>query len=90
MLFEINNLSPHTYIIRRESLTTFSCGRLVAEVRSHDEALFTCVACTQDPSGEPLLFAGTNKGSILQLAFDSIEDDGINGDREESRRVVFS
>lgn len=49
-----------------------ACCRLITEVRSHDESLFSCIACTQDEKGEPLLFAGTNQGSILQLALDDI------------------
>ncbi|CAM9120840.1 unnamed protein product, partial [Scytosiphon promiscuus] len=46
-----------------------TCGRLINEVGSHDEALFSCVACTQDAAGKPFLIAGTNKGCIVQLAF---------------------
>lgn len=47
--------------------------RLVTEVRPHDESLFSCIACTQDARGEPLLFAGTNLGSVLELAVDADE-----------------
>eukprot|EP00752_Nemacystus_decipiens_P009558 g8538.t1 len=59
------------------------CGRLVAEVRPYDESLFSCIACTQDPSGKPLLFAGTSQGSVLQL-----DVDGINMDADERKRGV--
>ncbi|CAN0036900.1 unnamed protein product [Ectocarpus sp. 12 AP-2014] len=54
------------------------CGRLITEFRSQDESLFNCVACTQDILGKPLLFAGTNEGSILQLAYSGIDEGNID------------
>ncbi|CAN0464501.1 unnamed protein product [Ectocarpus sp. 12 AP-2014] len=54
-----------------------TCGRLITEFRSQDESLFNCVACTQDILGKPLLFAGTNEGSILQLAYSGIDEGNI-------------
>lgn len=57
--------------------------RLVAEVRPHDESLFSCIACTQDARGKPLLFAGTSEGGILQLDLDTIDQP----DEREQRRA---
>ncbi|CAM9561047.1 unnamed protein product, partial [Hapterophycus canaliculatus] len=58
-------------------------GRLITEVPSQDEALFSCVASTQDAAGKPLLIAGTNKGSIVQLAFENVGADERNPEHED-------
>eukprot|EP00903_Cladosiphon_okamuranus_P006728 g6565.t1 len=62
-----------------------SCGRLVTEVRPHDESLFSCIACTQDARGGALLFAGTDQGNVLELDVDDIDYIGHigAGDREQ-------
>lgn len=73
-LFAINT-TPSDYGFR------LAFSRLIAEIRSHDESLFNCVACTQDATGEPLIFAGTTEGGILQLAADIGGGESSGGSR---------
>jgi len=72
-------------------LQTLSCllHRLVTEVHPHEDSFFNCVACTQDTSGTPLLFAGTNDGIIRQLALEDINADERDEPLEEGGVVAL-
>lgn len=59
--------------------------RLIKEIPSHHGSLFSCVACSQAANGEPLLFAGTADGFILQLAWSSGDCDGSFPDAQNKQ-----
>lgn len=59
------------------------------EIPSHKGLLFSCVACSQAANGEPLLFAGTADGCIVQLAWTSGDCDGgsfLEVEKDSGRR----